>query len=86
MKSILAFITQNYLWFVAVAVILLLALIGYFVDVRKEADDSPFKKSKIKEDLKADNNIENIQVENNVSLSEMLSNTNTNPNPTDNNK
>ena len=80
MKNILEFFTTNYLWFVAVAVVLILALIGYYVDVKKAADDSPFKKVKTdknqnkQEEVVTEENINNVQVNNNMSLQEMINN------------
>ena len=73
MDSILNFITQNYLWFLVIAVILLLALIGYFVDVKKDSDDSPFKKEK-KPKVKNEEPMATVKVENNMSLNEMINN------------
>ena len=74
------FIEKYYLWFLIVAVVLVLALIGYFVDVKKESEDSPFKKKKIKEPTEAtineSNNMENIAINSNMSLNEMINNTN----------
>ena len=73
MDSILNFITQNYLWFLVIAIILLLALIGYFVDVKKDSDDSPFKKEKNAQ-AKNEEPMANVKVENNMSLNEMINN------------
>lgn len=76
MDTILNFITQNYLWFLVIAIILLLALIGYFVDVKKDSDDSPFKKEKKLKKSQEDDTFANVKVENNMSLNEMINNTN----------
>lgn len=76
MDTILNFITQNYLWFLVIAIILLLALIGYFVDVKKDSDDSPFKKEKRPKKSQEDDTFANVKVENNMSLNEMINNTN----------
>ena len=74
MENILNFITNNYLWFLIIAIILLLALLGYFVDVRKASDDSPFKKSKDDKNIANEENLENVKIENNMSLNEMINN------------
>lgn len=86
MEKILEFITTNYLWFLAVTIVLILALVGYFVDVKKESDDSPFKKVKEpknkdnNQDVVTEENIENVKVENNISLQEMINNSVSNNN------
>ena len=36
MENIMNFISSNYIWFIVIAVILLLALIGYLVDLKKD--------------------------------------------------
>ncbi len=75
MENILKFIETNYLWFLVVAIILLLALIGYFVDVRKSKDDSPFKKTKENKEKTNEEAMANVKIENNMSLNEMINNT-----------
>ena len=75
------FIEKYYLWFLIVAVVLILALIGYFVDVKKESEDSPFKKKKTKEPKEvvpneSNANMENVAINSNMSLNEMINNTN----------
>lgn len=89
------FIEKYYLWFLIVAVVLVLALIGYFVDVKKESEDSPFKKKKTKAPKEvapntSNANMENVAINSNMSLNEMINNTNgavrvnENPNPENN--
>ncbi len=85
MQEILDFIATNYLWFLGVTVVLILALIGYFVDVKKDQDDSPFKlKKKEKEAVKPAEDMENITVATNMSLNEMINNGNQMKNPENN--
>lgn len=72
MQAFLSFLEQNYLWFLIVAIVLVLALIGYYVDVKKDAIDSPFKKSKTKVEVVPDNAMENINIQTNMSLNEMI--------------
>ena len=72
MQTFLNFLEQNYLWFLIVAIVLVLALIGYYVDMKKDAIDSPFKKSKTKVEVVPDNAMENINVQTNMSLNEMI--------------
>ena len=83
MQEILDFIATNYLWFLGVTVVLILALIGYFVDIKKDQDDSPFKqKKKPKEVAKPAESMENITMATNMSLNEMINNSANNSNPT----
>ena len=74
MQVILDFITTNYLWFIIIAIILLLALIGYFVDVKKAENGGPYRNKKVKVDIVADTDLDNINVANNMSLNEMINN------------
>lgn len=36
METIMAFITENYIWFLIITIILIFALIGYLVDTKKD--------------------------------------------------
>lgn len=72
MQAFLSFLEQNYLWFLIIAIVLVLALIGYYVDVKKDEEDSPFKKTKAKVEVVPDNAMENINVQTNMSLNEMI--------------
>lgn len=68
MDAITMFITQNYLWFLVIAIFLLLALIGYFVDTKLNSVDSPFRRKKqeivseVKIDQEALNSAEGVSL------------------------
>ncbi len=77
MESILNFLEQNYLWFLMATGVIILGLVGYYVDVKKDAEDSPFKKKKkVKVEMAPDEPMENIEVKEgaNISLNEMINN------------
>ncbi|MEG0794600.1 MAG: hypothetical protein RSG95_02260 [Bacilli bacterium] len=73
METISNFVINNYVWFLVIAIFLLLALIGYMVDVKKNKDDYPFKVKKDINDID-ETNLSNIEITNNVALSEMINN------------
>ncbi len=87
MEGILNFLEQNYLWFLLVAGVLILGLIGYYVDFKKDADDSPFKKKKKTKVEMAPDNMDSIAAETNtnMSLNEMINNSVKNSNGENNN-
>ncbi len=68
MDSIINFASNHYLALIIITLILIFALIGYFV-AQKEKKASPFK---IATENNNDLNIENIQVTNNVSLQQAI--------------
>lgn len=77
MEKFLDFITQNYLWFLIIVAVLVLALIGYFVDFEKQQDDTPFRKNK---DNVKEESMPEVKIENNISLNEMINNSVNKPN------
>lgn len=67
MEVFLNYIIDKYLLFLTISIVLVFALIGYFVDMRRKKND-PFRVEK-----KDDINLENIVVSNNVALGDALS-------------
>lgn len=71
MTKILAFAEQNYVILIIISLILIFALIGYFVNI-KNKKETPFKIASDKMKESNDLNIENIEVSNNISLQQKL--------------
>lgn len=67
MEGFLNYIIDKYLLFLTISIVLVFALIGYFVDMRRKKND-PFHVEK-----KDDISLENIAVSNNVALGDALS-------------
>ncbi len=67
MNRFTGFIVNHYTWFLFISIALILALIGYFVDL-KRAKKNIYKIEKNKNEL----NFDNINVDNNVSLQAMV--------------
>lgn len=70
MEEILMFLSDNYLILVIISLFLIFALIGYFVEMKNGVEE-PFK---IENDVfkTPELNLENIEINNNVSLNEMF--------------
>lgn len=70
MEDFLKFLSDKYLLLILITLFLICALVGYFVDIKKKKE-SPFK---IASDnmKKMDVNINDIQVNNNVSLQDKV--------------
>ena len=68
MENILLFLGDNYLWFVIIAIILILALIGYFVDIKKEKEPV----FEIGEKIDENSLKEKMESVDNIGLSEMM--------------
>lgn len=66
MTKFLNGIIDNYVWFLLVSILLIFALIGFFVDLKRRKN-SPYKLEK--EEI----NLNNLEVNDGVGLSEMLS-------------
>ena len=69
MDTILNFIVENYIWFLAIAIVLILALVGYIADVK--INRTEYFERKEKEALESLNNLE---IANNVGLSSAINN------------
>ena len=69
MEKIIEFISNNYAWFLTITIILLFALIGYIYDSKRSKNDL-LKKTEEEID---EESIENIVIENDKSLSDMIS-------------
>ena len=70
MEEILMFLSDNYLILVIISLFLIFALIGYFVEMKNSVEE-PFK---IDSDVfkTPEINLENIEINNNVSLKDMF--------------
>jgi len=70
MEEILMFLSDNYLILVIISLFLIFALIGYFVEMKNSVEE-PFK---IDSDVfkTPELNLENIEINNNVSLKDMF--------------
>lgn len=68
MENIINFISSNYIWFIVIAVILLLALIGYLVDLKKDKT-TVFDAGEIIDENSLKETVEKVE---NVGLSEMV--------------
>lgn len=64
------FLGKHYILFIIITLVLIFALIGYFVE-KKQNKESPFKIASEKRKTE-DLNLENIQVNNDMALSEMI--------------
>ena len=69
MGKIVEFIASNYAWFLTITILLLFALIGYIYDTRKN-DNDLLKKSEEELD---EESLEKIKIEEDKSLSDMVS-------------
>ena len=69
MDTILTFIVENYIWFLAIAVVLILALVGYIADVK--INRTEYFERKEKEAIESFNNLE---IAENISLSSAINN------------
>ena len=70
MENVVEFISGNYVWFLTISIILLLALIGYIVDTKRNNNDL-LKKTEEEIDEQA---LENLVVPEGKSLAETVSN------------
>ena len=68
MENIINFISSNYIWFIVITVILLLALIGYLVDLKKDKT-TVFDAGEIIDENSLKETVEKVE---NVGLSEMV--------------
>ena len=81
---IVSFITRYYIIFLAITIFLILALIGYLMDMKLNAKkDERISKKDIKNLGKV--TFENIEVDKKIGLSEMINNNRSNQNTTPNN-
>lgn len=67
MQELLNGVIDNYFWFLLVSIILLFALVGYFVDAKRKKN----KRYKISQNNEI--NLDKIEIKENVALSEMVS-------------
>lgn len=67
MQELLNGVIDNYFWFLLVSIILLFALVGYFVDAKRKKN----KQYKISQNNEI--NLDKIEIKENVALSEMVS-------------
>ena len=68
MEHIINFISNNYIWFIIITIILVLALIGYLVDIKKDKSMVISSGEMIDEDALK----EKVNKVENVGLSEMV--------------
>lgn len=69
MEGFLEFVSNNYGWFLTASIILIFAIIGYVVDLKRSKNDVFAQKENEMDEL----NLENIQVQEGKSLNDMVS-------------
>lgn len=69
MDSFVTFLSDNYVWFLVITIILLFALIGYFVDARKTKYDL-FTKN----ETEIESHAKNYELPSDKSLNDILNN------------
>lgn len=73
MEKLIEFVSNNYVWFLTITIILLFSLIGYIYDTKKKKE-SPIEKA---EDAIDEDYLEKLKVEEGKSLQDYMSNINT---------
>lgn len=69
MEGFLEFVSNNYGWFLTASIILVFAIIGYVVDLKRSKNDVFTQKENEMDEI----NLENIQVQEGKSLNDMVS-------------
>ena len=69
MDKFIAFISDNYIWFLVITIFLIFALIGYLYDTKRSRTDYIYRNNKNEELIN-----ENIIIPENKSINDLLSN------------